>query len=78
MSASPVTLMVARRVANSRYQDFNRWLNEGRELAADFPGYLGSGVLAPPKEDDEYQAFIAEHDFLIGEDEDVGYWYHDE
>lgn len=48
MSALPVTLMVARRVANGRYQDFHRWLNEGRELAADFPGYLGSGVLAPP------------------------------
>ena len=47
MSTSPVTLMVARRVANGRYQDFIRWLNEGRELAADFPGYLGSGVLAP-------------------------------
>ncbi|MCS2610444.1 antibiotic biosynthesis monooxygenase [Halomonas dongshanensis] len=55
MSASPVTLMVARRVANGRYQDFNRWLNEGRDLAADFPGYLGSGVLAPPADDDEYQ-----------------------
>ncbi|WP_447527518.1 antibiotic biosynthesis monooxygenase [Vreelandella sp. TE19] len=55
MSASPVTLMVARRVADGRYQDFNRWLNEGRDLAADFPGYLGSGVLAPPKGDDEYQ-----------------------
>ncbi|WP_434984036.1 antibiotic biosynthesis monooxygenase [Vreelandella zhaodongensis] len=55
MSASPVTLMVARRVASSRYHDFNRWLNEGRDLAADFPGYLGSGVLAPPKDDDEYQ-----------------------
>lgn len=55
MSALPVTLMVARRVAKGRYQDFNRWLNEGRELAADFPGYLGSGVLAPPQEDDEFQ-----------------------
>ncbi|BBI59169.1 hypothetical protein HSBAA_04750 [Vreelandella sulfidaeris] len=48
MSASPVTLMVARRVEHGRYLDFNRWLNEGRELAADFAGYLGSGVLAPP------------------------------
>lgn len=55
MSASPVTLMVARRVASGRYHDFNRWLNEGRDLAADFPGYLGSGVLAPPNSDDEYQ-----------------------
>ncbi|MFG6665684.1 antibiotic biosynthesis monooxygenase [Halomonas sp. HNIBRBA4712] len=55
MSALPVTLMVARRVANGRYQDFHRWLNEGRDLASDFPGYLGSGVLAPPRGDDEYQ-----------------------
>ena len=55
MSTLPVTLMVARRVAKGRYQDFNRWLNEGRELAVDFPGYLGSGVLAPPQEDDEFQ-----------------------
>lgn len=40
MSASPVTLMVARRVEHGRYADFNRWLTEGRELAADFAGYL--------------------------------------
>ena len=43
MSASPVTLMVARRVEHGRYADFNRWLNEGRELAADFAGYLATG-----------------------------------
>lgn len=55
MSSEPVTLMVARRVANGRYQDFHHWLGEGRELASDFPGYLGSGVLAPPPGDDEYQ-----------------------
>lgn len=41
MSASPVTLMVARRVASGRYHDFNRWLNEGRDLAADFPVIWG-------------------------------------
>ena len=41
MSASPVTLMVARRVASGRYHDFNRWLNEGRDLAADFPRLSG-------------------------------------
>ncbi|ATJ83623.1 antibiotic biosynthesis monooxygenase [Halomonas beimenensis] len=55
MSPSPVTLMVARRVARGRYRDFIQWLEEGRELAADFAGYLGSGVLAPPPGDDEYQ-----------------------
>ncbi|WP_404375989.1 antibiotic biosynthesis monooxygenase [Vreelandella aquamarina] len=71
MSASPVTLMVARRVANGRYQDFNRWLNEGRELATDFPGYLGSGVLAPPKEDDEYQIV-----FRFDSQETLAVWEH--
>lgn len=51
----PVTLMVARRVANGRYHDFIAWLREGEHLATDFPGYLGSGVLAPPADDDEFQ-----------------------
>ncbi|SDF65130.1 hypothetical protein SAMN05216571_10154 [Onishia taeanensis] len=55
MSTEPVTLMVARRVARGRYRDFTTWLDEGRELACDYPGYLGSGVLAPPHGDDEYQ-----------------------
>lgn len=55
MSASPVTLMVARRVAEGRYQELIAWLHEGEQLATDFPGYLGSGVLAPPSGDDEYQ-----------------------
>ncbi|AQU84794.1 MAG: antibiotic biosynthesis monooxygenase [Halomonas sp.] len=71
MSASPVTLMVARRVANGRYQDFNRWLNEGRELAADFPGYLGSGVLAPPTDDDEYQII-----FRFSSSDTLSAWEH--
>ena len=55
MSTSPVTLMVARRVADGRYQDLIAWLREGEQLATDFPGYLGSGVLAPPPDDDEFQ-----------------------
>lgn len=55
MSTSPVTLMVARRVAHGRYQELIAWLHEGEQLATDFPGYLGSGVLAPPPGDDEFQ-----------------------
>jgi antibiotic biosynthesis monooxygenase (ABM) superfamily enzyme len=55
MSAEPVTLMVARRVASGRYHDLLAWLHEGERLATDFPGYLGSGVLAPPPDDDEFQ-----------------------
>ncbi|MDQ7729255.1 antibiotic biosynthesis monooxygenase [Halomonas sp. SpR8] len=71
MSASPVTLMVARRVEHGRYRDFNRWLNEGRELAADFTGYLGSGVLAPPANDDEYQII-----FRFSSSETLTAWEH--
>lgn len=48
MSTAPVTLLVARRVAAGRYRDFLAWQREGEALAADFPGYLGSGALAPP------------------------------
>ncbi len=55
MSTPPVTLMVARRVAEGRYQDMIAWLHEGEQLATDFPGYLGSGVLAPPPQGDEFQ-----------------------
>lgn len=64
MSTSPVTLMVARRVASGRYQDLIAWLREGEQLATDFSGYLGSGVLAPPPGDDEFQIifrFADEH-----------------
>ncbi|NBA95010.1 antibiotic biosynthesis monooxygenase [Pseudomonas sp. R5(2019)] len=53
--STPVTLMVARRVTNGRYEDLIAWLHEGEQLATDFPGYLGSGVLAPPPQDDEFQ-----------------------
>ncbi len=55
MSTSPVTMMVARRVADGHYQDMLVWLQEGEQLATDFPGYLGSGVLAPPPGDNEFQ-----------------------
>ena len=55
MSTSPVTLMVARRVADGRYEELIAWLREGEQLATDFPGYLGSGVLAPPPGEHEFQ-----------------------
>lgn len=55
MSAPPVTLLVARHAARGRYPELLAWLHEGERLATDFPGYLGSGVLAPPQGDDEFQ-----------------------
>ncbi|VVO25826.1 antibiotic biosynthesis monooxygenase [Pseudomonas fluorescens] len=71
MSASPVTLMVARRVANGRYQDLIAWLGEGEQLATDFPGYLGSGVLAPPPGDDEFQII-----FRFANEQTLHAWEH--
>ncbi|WP_191485648.1 antibiotic biosynthesis monooxygenase [Pseudomonas sp. FEN] len=64
MSTSPVTMMVARRVADGRYQDMLAWLHEGELLATDFPGYLGSGVLAPPPGDNEFQMIFRFSDAL--------------
>jgi antibiotic biosynthesis monooxygenase (ABM) superfamily enzyme len=71
MSTSPVTLMVARRVANGRYQDLIAWLGEGEQLATDFPGYLGSGVLAPPPDDDEFQII-----FRFANEQTLHAWEH--
>lgn len=71
MSTSPVTLMVARRVADGRYQDLIAWLREGEQLATDFPGYLGSGVLAPPPEDDEFQII-----FRFADEQTLHTWEH--
>ncbi|VXC75283.1 Antibiotic biosynthesis monooxygenase [Pseudomonas sp. 8Z] len=68
---SPVTLMVARRVANGRYHDFIAWLREGEHLATDFPGYLGSGVLAPPPSDDEFQIV-----FRFSDEQTMEAWEH--
>lgn len=67
----PVTLMVARRVANGRYHDFIAWLREGEHLATDFPGYLGSGVLAPPAGDDEFQIV-----FRFSDEQTMASWEH--
>ncbi len=71
MSTSPVTLMVARRVAEGRYQDLMVWLREGEQLATDFPGYLGSGVLAPPPDDDEFQII-----FRFADEQTLHTWEH--
>lgn len=71
MSTSPVTLMVARRVADGRYQDLMAWLREGEQLATDFQGYLGSGVLAPPPDDDEFQII-----FRFANEQTMHAWEH--
>ncbi len=71
MSTEPVTLMVARRVRAGRYHDLLAWLHEGEQLAADFPGYLGSGVLAPPPGDDEFQIV-----FRFADEQTLDTWEH--
>ncbi|MCR3840726.1 hypothetical protein K3Z99_27360, partial [Pseudomonas aeruginosa] len=71
MSTAPVTLLVARRVAAGRYRDFLAWQREGEALAADFPGYLGSGALAPPAGGDEFQMI-----FRFADDATLAAWVH--
>ncbi|MFY0731104.1 antibiotic biosynthesis monooxygenase [Pseudomonas sp. NFX15] len=71
MSTPPVTLMVARRVANGRYHDLIAWLREGEQLATDFSGYLGSGVLEPPPGDDEFQII-----FRFANEQTLHAWEH--
>ena len=64
-------MMVARRVADGRYQEMLAWLQEGELLATDFPGYLGSGVLAPPPGDNEFQMI-----FRFSDAATLGAWEH--
>ncbi|MBD9484960.1 antibiotic biosynthesis monooxygenase [Pseudomonas sp. PDM14] len=73
MSADPVTFMVARRVPRERFDEFRSWLHEGELLAADYPGYLGSGVLAPPPDDDEFQIV-----FRFADEATLTTWVHSE
>lgn len=54
-SVAPVTLLITRRVSPARYQDFMAWIEQGKQLAASFPGYLGAGVFAPPPGSSDYQ-----------------------
>lgn len=71
MSTEPVTMLVARRVPRERLHEFRAWLHEGQQLAADFPSYLGSGVLAPPPGDDEFQIV-----FRFADETTLSTWEH--
>lgn len=71
MSTPPVTLMVSRRAAHGRYQALLAWLHEGEQLATDFPGYLGSGILAPPSDGDEFQII-----FRFSDEPTLNAWEH--
>ena len=44
-----VTVTVARKVAPGREADFEEWVQGIMEAAAKFPGFLGGGVLRPPR-----------------------------
>ena len=71
MSTPPVTLLVARRAATGRFPELLAWLHEGEQLATDFPGYLGSGVLAPPPGDNEFQII-----FRFADEQTLHAWEH--
>lgn len=45
--SEPVTVTVAREVAPGREADFEAWSDRLTAAAAEFPGYLGAGLLRP-------------------------------
>jgi hypothetical protein len=49
-----VTVTVARRVAPGHEQDFEDWAGDALRAASRFPGYLGGGVLRPPRAGEEW------------------------
>ena len=49
-----VTVTVARKVTPGREADFEDWVQGIMEAAARFPGFLGGGVLRPPREGREW------------------------
>jgi antibiotic biosynthesis monooxygenase (ABM) superfamily enzyme len=49
VSEEPVTVTVARRVAPGREDDFAAWSDRLTAAAAEFPGYLGAGMLRPSR-----------------------------
>lgn len=51
----PVTGVVSRRVKRGREEEFEQWLSGILAAANEAPGYLGSEVLRPGGEDDEYR-----------------------
>lgn len=53
-AAQPVTMTAARVVRPERRAAFEAWATEVQELAATFPGYLGSSTLRPGDGSDEY------------------------
>ena len=50
----PVTVTVARRIAPGREADFEAFSRHALAAAAEWPGFLGGGMLRPPPGGDEY------------------------
>ncbi len=53
-SPEPVTVTVARRIAPGREHDFVAFSRRALATAAEWPGFLGGGILRPPPGGDEY------------------------
>lgn len=51
----PVTAIASRRVKSGKEQEFEEWVSGILGAAAGFPGYLGSNIIRPRDDDDEFQ-----------------------
>lgn len=51
----PVTAIASRRVKPGKEREFEEWVSGILGAAAEFPGYLGSNIIRPSDDDDEFQ-----------------------
>ena len=65
----PVTVTVARVVRPDQQNAFERWAAEVQEVAAGFPGHLGSSLLRPGPGSDEYHLV-----YRFRDDESLAAW----
>ncbi|MGY2067403.1 antibiotic biosynthesis monooxygenase [Blastococcus sp. SYSU DS0619] len=68
-AAEPVTVTVARVVRPDQQDAFERWAADVQQLAATFPGHLGSTLLRPGPASDEYHLV-----YRFRDDESLAAW----
>ncbi len=56
--SGPATIVFARKVKPGQHQRYEDWLNSVSRAGADFNGYLGTIILRPVTEQEEYVAMV--------------------